>query len=185
MAELAVARGHHVTLFNRGRREKYVGSTDGVEHLYGNRDPNLFAQTKVVEAVPDPGGCCVPMTPTISVEPLGGAVDVWHLTAALSSPSVAAAAVLELLGTGRSSGILRWSARGVLAAPLPTDRDAWDRGADLVRRIWEVDGDVGVGGGGPSHHELLDRLGAVMAAAHGLAPDDPVVAWWSQRRPRR
>ncbi len=49
MAELAVARGHHVTLFNRGRREKYVGSTDGTEHLYGNRDPNLYAQTKVVD----------------------------------------------------------------------------------------------------------------------------------------
>lgn len=49
MAEAAVARGHHVTLFNRGRREKYVGSTDGTEHLYGNRDPNLYAQTKVVD----------------------------------------------------------------------------------------------------------------------------------------
>lgn len=145
----------------------------------------VATQTKVVEAVPDPGGCCVPMTPTISVEPLGGAVDVWHLTAALSSPSVAAVAVLEHLGTGRGSGTLRWSARGVLAAPLPTDRDAWDRGADLVRRIWAADGGVSGGGGGPSHHELLDRLGAVMAAAHGLAPDDPVVAWWSQRRPRR
>jgi 2'-hydroxyisoflavone reductase len=49
MAELAVKRGHHVTLFNRGRREKYVGSTDGTEKLYGNRDPNLHAQSKVVD----------------------------------------------------------------------------------------------------------------------------------------
>jgi len=49
MAEFAVARGHHVTLFNRGRREKFVGTTDGTEHLYGNRDPNLFAQSKVVD----------------------------------------------------------------------------------------------------------------------------------------
>lgn len=49
MAEFAVARGHHVTLFNRGRREKFVGAPDGVEHLYGNRDPNLHAQSKVVD----------------------------------------------------------------------------------------------------------------------------------------
>jgi len=49
MAELAIARGHHVTLFNRGRREKYLGTPDGTEHLYGNRDPNLHSQTKVVD----------------------------------------------------------------------------------------------------------------------------------------
>lgn len=49
MAEFAVARGHAVTLFNRGRREKYVGAPDGVEHLYGNRDPDLHAQSKVVD----------------------------------------------------------------------------------------------------------------------------------------
>lgn len=49
MAEFAVARGHEVTLFNRGRREKYVGVPGGVEHLYGNRDPNLHAQSKVVD----------------------------------------------------------------------------------------------------------------------------------------
>lgn len=49
MAELAVARGHKVTLFNRGRREKFVGTVDGVEKLYGNRDPRLHAETKVVD----------------------------------------------------------------------------------------------------------------------------------------
>lgn len=49
MAEFAVARGHEVTFFNRGRREKYVGTPDGVEHLYGNRDPDLHARSKVVD----------------------------------------------------------------------------------------------------------------------------------------
>lgn len=49
MAELAVSRGHQVTLFNRGRREKYIGATDGTEKLYGNRDPRLHAQTKIVD----------------------------------------------------------------------------------------------------------------------------------------
>ena len=49
MAEFAVARGHHVTLFNRGRREKFLGSTTGTETLHGNRDPNMHSQTKVVD----------------------------------------------------------------------------------------------------------------------------------------
>lgn len=49
--EVAVARGHQVTIFNRGKREK-VQSLDQqvapelaskVEHLYGNRDPELPA----------------------------------------------------------------------------------------------------------------------------------------------
>jgi 2'-hydroxyisoflavone reductase len=39
----AKARGHSLTLFNRGRTEKRIGMIDGVEHLYGNRDPKLRA----------------------------------------------------------------------------------------------------------------------------------------------
>lgn len=48
--EAALARGHHVTMFNRGRsvkRLKAMGQElpfmDKVEKLYGNRDPNLNA----------------------------------------------------------------------------------------------------------------------------------------------
>lgn len=151
----------------------------------------VATQTKVVEAVPDPDGSCVPMTPTISVEPRDDGIDVWHLTAALSAPPVAAAAVREHLGAGRSSSALRWSARAVLATPLPIDHEAWARGARLVQRIWGLGGVASdVGGEVDRHalverHELLDQLGAEMAMAHGLAPDDPVVQWWSKRRPRR
>ncbi len=49
-SEIALARGHTVTLFNRGRtedRRKRAGRPsaipDGVEVLYGNRDPNKAA----------------------------------------------------------------------------------------------------------------------------------------------
>jgi hypothetical protein len=40
---VAVARGHEVTIFNRGRREKLLPLEIKVEHLYGNRDPDLPA----------------------------------------------------------------------------------------------------------------------------------------------
>src|SRR5262245_49820880 len=41
--DVAVARGHHVTIFNRGKREKLNPLEHQVEHLYGNRDPDLPA----------------------------------------------------------------------------------------------------------------------------------------------
>jgi 2'-hydroxyisoflavone reductase len=39
----ALARGHEVTIFNRGKREKYLPLEYEVEHLFGNRDPKLPA----------------------------------------------------------------------------------------------------------------------------------------------
>jgi 2'-hydroxyisoflavone reductase len=39
----AVARGHEITIFNRGKREKIQPLEISVEHLYGNRDPKLPA----------------------------------------------------------------------------------------------------------------------------------------------
>jgi len=39
----AVARGHSVTIFNRGKREKLLPLEVQVDHLYGNRDPDLPA----------------------------------------------------------------------------------------------------------------------------------------------
>jgi 2'-hydroxyisoflavone reductase len=41
--DAALARGHAVTIFNRGKREKYRPLEAKVEHLYGNRDPELPA----------------------------------------------------------------------------------------------------------------------------------------------
>ena len=56
--DAALARGHTVTIFNRGKREKYLPLEHPVEHLYGNRDPLLpaddlepFAATHVRQAV--------------------------------------------------------------------------------------------------------------------------------------
>src|SRR5262245_29008528 len=40
----AMARGHTVTIFNRGKREKQLPLEFQVEHLYGNRDPDLPAE---------------------------------------------------------------------------------------------------------------------------------------------
>jgi 2'-hydroxyisoflavone reductase len=41
--DAAIARGHTITIFNRGKREKLLPLEHQVEHLYGNRDPELPA----------------------------------------------------------------------------------------------------------------------------------------------
>lgn len=44
--DAALARGHSITIFNRGKREKVQPLAQKVEHLYGNRDPKLPADTE-------------------------------------------------------------------------------------------------------------------------------------------
>src|SRR5690606_16074832 len=88
----------------------------------------VATQTRIVEAVADPDGSCVPVTPLISVEP-HRATDIWAIVAALSAPSVSAEAVARHLGAGLSSAALRWSAAAVLEVRLPPDRAAWAEGA--------------------------------------------------------
>lgn len=46
VVDAAKARGHSLTLFNRGKTEKRIGNIDGVEKLFGNRDPNLHSDEK-------------------------------------------------------------------------------------------------------------------------------------------
>ncbi len=139
----------------------------------------VATQTKVLEAVVDPLGDLVPVTPTISVEPLQRSTDVWHLGAALVAPPVAAHAALGHLGSGRSPGALRWSARALLDVPLPIDRQLWTRGAELARLVQQAEpGDSAV-------EAILDEFAVTMTTAHGLPARHPVVEWWSTRRPRR
>lgn len=138
----------------------------------------VATQTKVVEALVDPVGDLVPVTPVISVEPRSDRVGPWELAAALGSPPVSLWALRTHLGSGRSATALRWSARSVREVPLPVDPDAWARGTELARAAQEADS-------AERRHELLDRFGAVMATAYGLAADDPSVRWWSDLRPRR
>ena len=146
----------------------------------------VATQTRIVEAVADPEGDCVPMTPSISVEPIDDLIDVWYLVAALGAPPVAAFAVREHLGTGRSASALRWSAAGVLEVSLPVDAELWDRGAALARELHRHDpAPTTPGTAVTTRQALLDEFGVVMTEAHGLAGDHPVVAWWSERIPRR
>jgi hypothetical protein len=84
----------------------------------------VASQTRVIEAVADPAGTCVPATPVISVVPDDPHL-VHRLAAVLCSPPVAAWAARRAVGTGLSTDAIRVSAGLVGDAPLPPDDDAW------------------------------------------------------------
>jgi predicted RNA methylase len=135
----------------------------------------VATQTKVPEAVADPDGDLVPVTPVVSVEPRSD-VDVWHLLAALSAPTVAAAVAGSHAGSGLSLGAVRLSAASVRALPLPTDPGAWSEGAAIARSL-QADP-------GPGRAALLGRLGEVMVRAHGAPADEALLRWWTERADR-
>ncbi len=135
----------------------------------------VATQTRVVEAVADPVGDWIPVTPVVSVEPHDPG-DVWRVLAALASPPVSAWLAAEHLGSGRSPGSVRCSAGSTARVPLPVDVEAWDRGVLLARRL--ADADSGTRGA------LLGRFGRTMAEAHGRPADDELLDWWLARATR-
>ena len=131
-------------------------------------------QARVVEVAVDAGGDVLPGVPLVSVEPTDEALDgsdvdteLWRLAGALSSPAVTAWVLQRAAGTGRAPATARVGVATVRAVPLPVEVDRWHRVADDLR----------------SGRPLADA-GPDLAAAHGLRPDDPVVAWWRARLPR-
>lgn len=134
----------------------------------------VATQTRVVEALADPDGVAVPVTPLISVEP-HDRTEVWRLTAALLAPPVSAVALANHLGSAMSGDALRWSASSVLTLPLPSRDAAWEQGAELCRQL---------AGCEPGRRpQLLQELGATMCDAYG---DDAAttLAWWLERAVR-
>lgn len=109
-----------------GRR--YLRPTVDPDRLHGRvRDwvlarlrPKVLVatQTRTVEAVADPDGRYVPLTPVIAVHPHDPA-DVERIAAALADPAATAWAQRHYGGTGLAAGALRLSASAVLAVPLP------------------------------------------------------------------
>ena len=135
----------------------------------------VASQTKVLEAVVDAAGDCVPVTPVVSVEPTVADVTPVMLAAALSSPSVSVRLATVASGTGLSTAALRVGARAVGGLPLPGDPRAWAEAA-TAWVAFTFDGTPG-----PDRHAWAE-LGRALDAAHGV--DDPaLLEWWLDRLP--
>ncbi|MCB1256452.1 MAG: class I SAM-dependent methyltransferase [Microthrixaceae bacterium] len=144
----------------------------------------VATQTRVVEAVADTSGNWIPMTPVISVEPLGewnsivgseleAGDELWWIVAALSAPSVSAWALSQNLGAGLSTQSLRWSAKSVLKVALPLNISCWRAGAQAARELSMCPEGA--------RRELLERLGRQMCDAYGHGDRDDLFQWWLER----
>jgi len=130
----------------------------------------LATQTSALEAVVDGDGTWIPSIPLISVVP-GDTQWLWHLAAALVSPPLTAHAAATWLGAAMTVRAIKLSARQVRSLPLPTNRQAWSRGAEAFRQAQAS----------PSgRQEWLYRCGQEMCEAYGVegAERARLLDWW-------
>lgn len=132
----------------------------------------VATQTKVLEAVVDLDGDCVPVTPVISVE--AAVADLWLVLAVLLAPPISAWAMRHYSGAALTSQAIKLSARQVVDIPTPRDRHRWEEAAALLA----------------SRRGLLDLddrecFGSMMSAAYGIADGQELIGWWSRRWPQR
>jgi hypothetical protein len=115
-------------------------------------------QTRIVEAVADPGGAWLPGVPVSSLVPTGDAT-VWELAAVLTSPVAAVAAWHAAAGTGLSARAIRLGPATLASLPWPA-------------------GDIGPAVQLLRYGDVLG-CGRAMAAAYSCG-DVALFEWWSR-----
>lgn len=134
----------------------------------------VATQTRVIEAVADPTGEHLPLTPVVSVEPAPD--DLWRALAVLLAPPVSLWARRGFAGAALSPRSIKLSAQQVLQAPLPADRPAWQRAADDLEAAHQVER------GGVAREAVL-AAAATMCSAYGVGAE--VHEWWRAQLPER
>jgi hypothetical protein len=94
----------------------------------------LATQSRVLEAIADPEGQYLPVTPVVSVTPTQ-VEDVWRVLAVLLSPFASAWALQQYGGAGFTGGAIKLAAKQVCRIPLPANLAAWDKAAAMLRDV--------------------------------------------------
>ncbi|MEM9610707.1 MAG: N-6 DNA methylase [Actinomycetota bacterium] len=125
----------------------------------------VASQTRRIEAIADPDGDLVGITPVVAVVPHDG--DPFAVLAVLLSPISTAVARRGSTGTGLTRSAIRVSGPALAALPLPADAGAWRRATERLR----LDGAA-----------ALVEVEQLMSEAYGLTPDDALWRWWELAR---
>ncbi len=166
----------------------------------------LATQTVVLEAVADPRGCWLPVTPVLSLalratpDARGaGAITGTHraavrLAAAVSSPLCTRLAVEWSAGAALSPDAIKLSAKQAAALPLPCDEQAWEHAATLWPGETELDArrgarDRAVASGEGQWAAALPRwreYGLAVGEAYRMPSraNLDLVDWWAARLER-
>jgi hypothetical protein len=135
--------------------------------------PKLLVGTqgRVLEGVVDVEGAWLPSVPTLVCTPPTD--RLWHALAVLLAPPVVALAAARYLGTALSARAIKLSAKQLAALPLPADRRAWDRAAELARAAQESGSDEERRG---RLVECAEEMCVAYGGGHAAALD-----WWRGR----
>ncbi len=126
-------------------------------------------QTRILEAVADPDGSLVGVTPVIAVVP--HVLDVHDLLAVFLSPVASALLRRESVGNGLNPRALRVTAAALADLPLPAGAAQWRGAATLL---------AGAHGDGDATREVLPEVRRRMSLAYGLDPDGELAGWWER-----
>ena len=131
----------------------------------------VATQGAVLEGVVDVDGAWLPSVPTLVCTPPTD--RLWHVLAVLLAPPVVAFAAARYLGTGLTARAIKLSAKQLAALPLPGDREAWDRGAEMARLAQSA-------ATPDDRASQLLRCAEVMSSAYDVDATE-VIEWWSAR----
>ncbi len=141
----------------------------------------VASQTRVLEAIVDADGSCLPSVPLVTLTPHDSGADaasLWLIAAALTSPPVTMEAARRHQGAALSSDALKLGARDVAALPLPADHGPWIEAAEAFRAASTADEPE-------TRRPQLLACGRSMCAAYGVGDDEALLAWWADRLPSR
>lgn len=130
----------------------------------------VACQTRVVEALVDEVGTCVPSVPVLAV--CAQPSRLFEVAAALLAPCTSAWAVRRAAGTALGADAIKLAAKQILEVPLPADATAWSEGAEHLRRANGGLGDAAA-------------FAATMNRAYGLESHRDLTPWWLARLPDR
>jgi hypothetical protein len=137
----------------------------------------VATQTRVVEAVVDAEGVCVPSVPIVSVVPFG--TDVWSLAAVLHAPAVSSWVAHRVAGSALSATALRVSASDLRNLPFPIPGLLLSEAAEHMRH-------AAAAADRNDQAEYVARVyasGRLVHEAFGIRSEEAeeVTAWWSSR----
>ncbi|MXX43791.1 MAG: N-6 DNA methylase [Acidimicrobiales bacterium] len=136
----------------------------------------IATQTPVLEVIPDEVGNMLPSVPAITVVPEG--ISLWHAAALLTSPALTAWAAAHHLGASLSTNAIKLSAKQVASLPVPPKSEAWDAAAvEAQSALRSTSREMRL-----AH---LKDLASLMCVAFEVKEPDELIAWWSDRLPKR
>jgi hypothetical protein len=139
----------------------------------------VATQTRVVEAIADPRGMCVPSVPVLTVFPTADSVDVFTVLAVLHSPVASVWVAQRVAGSALSASALRVSVVELREMPFPIDCAELRAAGECMRRASQAADELDMG----TYVAQVEESGRLVHQAFALesSDDEQATEWWRPR----